>query len=174
MADHPTTEPGEGVVIAKNHSVDAIVAVILFAMGAVVMFQAQSLGAGWTTDGPGAGYFPFYIGLILAIASAGIFYQAVFSAKRDTDAFVDRLQLRRVLSVLLPAFVYVLAARYLGLYVASVLYIALFMIVLGKYSPLKSALISVVTIALFFAMFEIWFKVPLWKGTLEPLRFLGY
>jgi hypothetical protein len=27
---------------------------------------------------------------------------------------------------------------------------------------------------LFFLMFEVWFKVPLFKGWLDPLRFLGY
>ncbi len=64
--------------------------------------------------------------------------------------------------------------RVLGLYVASAIYIALFMIVLGKYSPVKSVLMGVVVNAFFFLMFEVWFKVPLFKGTLEPLRFLGY
>jgi hypothetical protein len=28
--------------------------------------------------------------------------------------------------------------------------------------------------ALFFVMFEVWFKVPLYKGALNPLGFLGY
>ena len=26
----------------------------------------------------------------------------------------------------------------------------------------------------FFLMFEVWFKVPLFKGDLDPLHFLGY
>jgi hypothetical protein len=98
----------------------------------------------------------------------------VISKDRDTGAFVDREQLSRVLQVLVPAVVYVLVTVVLGLYVASAIYIALFMIVLGKYSPLKSVLIGVIVNAVFFAMFEVWFKVPLYKGTLEPLRFLGY
>jgi hypothetical protein len=38
----------------------------------------------------------------------------------------------------------------------------------------KSVLIGVVVNALFFAMFEVWFKVPLFKGALDPLSFLGY
>jgi hypothetical protein len=29
-------------------------------------------------------------------------------------------------------------------------------------------------ITLFFVMFEIWFKVPLFKGQFNPLSFLGY
>ena len=80
------------------------------------------------------GYFPFYIGLILCISGVGIVYQALLGKNKNTEIFVDSEQLKRVLSVLLPAAVYVLAIQFLGLYVASAIYIALFMIVLGKYS----------------------------------------
>ncbi len=79
-----------------------------------------------------------------------------------------------MLSVLVPAIVYVLAVQMAGIYLASALYIALFMIVLGKYSPVKSIITAVVVISIFFLMFEVWFKVPLFKGSLDPLRFLGY
>jgi hypothetical protein len=48
------------------------------------------------------------------------------------------------------------------------------MVVLGKYPVWKSVLIGVAVNALFFAMFEVWFKVPLYKGSLAPLSFLGY
>ena len=84
------------------------------------------------------------------------------------------MQLKQVLSVLLPSAVYVGAIMLLGLYLASALFIALFMIVLGKYPVLKSIVIGVLVNVVFFAMFEIWFKVPLYKGALEPLSFLGY
>ena len=161
-------------VLARNSTVDACVAAVLFALGAVVIVQARALGAGWQSDGPGAGYFPFYVGLILCIASAGVFWQAVASKQRDRGAFVDREQFARVLSVFVPAVVYVLAIVFVGIYVASAIYIAAFMIVLGKYPAWKAVLIGVAVNALFFAMFEVWFKVPLYKGTLEPLAFLGY
>jgi len=174
MSDTPSDGDEHNPAVARNNTVDSVVAVLLFIVGAVVVFEARRLGAGWSSDGPGAGYFPFYIGLILCIASLGIFYQARFGKSRDTATFVDREQLMRVASVLLPAAVYVLCIVFLGLYVASAIYIALFMIILGKYAPLKSVLVAVVVIAAFFVMFEVWFKVPLYKGTLEPLRFLGY
>ena len=98
----------------------------------------------------------------------------MFSKARDADTFVDQLQLKRVLSVLVPAMVYVLAVSFLGLYVASAIYIAVFMIVLGEYPPLKSVLLAVIVNGVFFLMFEVWFKVPLYKGSLDPLHFLGY
>ena len=177
--DHSIEEPGGPVpgahrTLARNCTVDAVVAVILFITGAVVVVQARALGASWTSDGPGSGYFPFYIGLILCIASCGIFYQAVFSKARDAGAFVDREQLGRVGSVLLPAIVYVFAVVFVGIYVASAIYIAVFMVVLGKYSVWKSVLIGVAVNVFFFCLFEVWFKVPLYKGTLDPLEFLGY
>ena len=172
--DAPAGDDAEHGVLARNGSVDAVVSAVLFALGAVVIYEARALGSGWQSDGPGAGYFPFYIGLILCIASAGIFWQAVFSPRRDRDAFVDREQLVRVLSVFVPAIVYVVAIVFVGIYVASAIYIAAFMVVLGKYALWKSVLIGVAVNALFFAMFEVWFKVPLYKGTFHPLSFLGY
>jgi Tripartite tricarboxylate transporter TctB family len=174
MSEPTSHESGDSAVMAKNCTVDAVVAVVLFIIGAVVVVESQRLGSGWTTDGPGSGYFPFYIGLIVCISALGILYQAVFSKKRDTGAFVNREELSRVMQVLVPAALYVLVTKFLGLYVASAIYIALFMIVLGKYSPLKSVLTAVIVNVVFFMMFEVWFKVPLFKGTLEPLGFLGY
>ena len=157
-----------------TYVVEAIVATCIVILGAVVLQGSWALGSGWTSDGPGPGYFPFYIGIILCISGVGTLYQALFGKTRNTDVFVDGEQLKRVLSVLIPAIVYVLAVQFLGLYVASAVYIALFMIVLGKFSPIKSVITSLLVIALFFFMFEVWFKVPLFKGRFEPLSFLGY
>jgi hypothetical protein len=164
----------ESPAVAKNHTVDAVVAVLTTILGVVVVFEARRLGASWTTDGPGSGYFPFYIGLILIGCSLGVLYQSTLGKKRDEGVFVDREQLNRVTSVLIPAMVYVLVTVFLGLYVASAIYIALFMVILGKYSWLKSVLLGVGVSAFFFLLFEVWFKVPLFKGKFEPLSFLGY
>ena len=155
-------------------AVEAAVAALVLLMGLVVTTTSYKLGAGWMSDGPGAGYFPFYIGVILCISGAGILYQSLLGKKRNTEIFVDGEQIKRVLVVLIPAAVYVLAIQFLGMYVASAIYIAGFMIVLGKFSRVKSIVLALVISALFFAMFEVWFKVPLHKGTLNPLGFLGY
>lgn len=176
MKEHDIGDPSSASVrsgVATN-VVDAVVAAILLVVGIVVIFESRRLGSGWTTDGPGAGYFPFYIGLIIVISSLGILYQSLLSSNKKTEVFVDREQLRRVWSVLIPAVLYVAAISVLGIYVASAIYIALFMIVLGKYSWIKAVLAALAINTLFFLMFEVWFKVPLFKGALDPLRFLGY
>ena len=174
MSDQSHSGEAESPAVAKNHTMDTVVALVLIIISAVVVVEARRLGAGWNSDGPGAGYFPFYIGIVMGVSALGILLQATVGKQRDTSVFVDREQLGRVASVLLPAVVYVGAIVFLGIYVASAIYIALFMIVLGKYSPVKSVILGVVVNAFFFMMFEVWFKVPLYKGTLEPLHFLGY
>jgi hypothetical protein len=154
--------------------VEAAVAALVVLFGLVVLIGSRNLGSGWTTDGPGAGYFPFYIGLILCISGAGTLYQALKGKKRNTEIFVDGEQIRRVLSVLIPAAVYVLAIQVFGIYIASAVYIAGFMIVLGKFARTKSIVLGLAIAVFFFFMFEVWFKIPLFKGWLNPLGFLGY
>lgn len=154
------------------HSVELIVALLVFALGLTVLIGSWKLGSKWTSDGPGPGYFPFYISLIMCISGAGVAIQAL--RKRPEGIFADAQQLKQVLIVLAPAGLYVLAVQLIGLYVASAIYIALFMTLLGKYSPLKSTLAAVVIMVLFFLLFEVWFKVPLYKGTFNMLQFTGY
>lgn len=172
--DGADSSNGSGTSVININVMDAVVGAILLIVGIVTAVESHSLGSGWTTDGPGAGYFPFYIGLIIVISSLGILYQALVSKSKNTSVFVNSVQLKRVLSVLLPAAVYVVAITFLGLYVASAIYIALFMLVLGKYPWIKAVIAALAVNTLFFLMFEVWFKVPLFKGTLDPLRALGY
>lgn len=167
----PSDEPRSGVA---TYVVEAVVAGLVVGLGIVVLTGSWKLGSRWTSDGPGSGYFPFYIGLILCIAGLGTMFQALVGKRKNREIFVDRVQLRRVLSVLIPAAIYVLVVQLIGLYVASAIYIALFMIVLGEYSRVKSVVTAIALNALFFMMFEVWFKVPLFKGMFDPLSFLGY
>jgi Tripartite tricarboxylate transporter TctB family len=157
-----------------TYKVEAVVAFLILVLGITVLAGSWKLGSGWTSDGPGAGYFPFYIGLLMCIAGLGVMYQSLFGKNKKTEIFVDNEQLKLVLSVFIPACIYVLGVQFLGLYVASAVYIALFMVILGKFSVLKSVVTSLIIIVLFFFMFEVWFKVPLFKGSLDPLAFLGY
>ena len=172
--DTPHQAAAEERTGVPTFAVEAAVAALVILLGLVVLFGSRNLGSGWTSDGPGAGYFPFYIGLILCISGAGTLYQALLGKKRNHEIFVDGEQIRRVLSVLVPAAFYVLAIQVFGIYVASAVYIAGFMIVLGKFHKAKSVATAVIIAVLFFFLFEVWFKIPLAKGMLKPLEFLGY
>jgi putative tricarboxylic transport membrane protein len=153
---------------------EAVVAALFLVFGAVVVWDSRRLGAQWGSDGPQAGYFPFYIGVIIIVASIVNLVTALMKPGREP--FVSWGQLRMVLIVMAPYAVYTAfianPVYSLGFYEASVIFIAGFMRYLGKYRWPKIALVSVGTMVAFFLMFEVWFKVPLPKGPIEVL--LGF
>ncbi|HUQ75415.1 MAG TPA: tripartite tricarboxylate transporter TctB family protein [Burkholderiales bacterium] len=146
-----------------------VVAALFFLLGAIVAYDSVRLGARWGDDGPQAGYFPFYIALLVCI-SAAVNFIAALAGKRDPGRiFVEADKLKLVLAVLVPAAIYVAVIGWTGIYVASAVFIAFFMRWLGKYVWWKVAAVSIGTMAVFFVIFEVWFKVPLPKGPLENL-----
>ncbi len=151
-------------------------AVFFFIVGAVVVYDSRRLGSGWAPDGPQAGYFPFYIGVIIIISAIVTLIGAINSGAKGDAAFVYREQMKGVLSILLPSIVYVALIANpvysLGIYEASAIFIAFFMRWLGKYGWGKIAAVALGVVVTFFVMFEVWFKVPLPKGPIENL--LGF
>src|SRR3954468_4504420 len=158
----------------STRSAEIVVSAFIFAAGAVVVYDSYRLGSKWGSDGPQSGYFPFYIGLLICISSVVNFVQALLAKPAEGGLFVTWGPLKLVMTVLIPAAIYVLAVKYIGIYLASAIYIAVFMVWLGKYSWLRGIAVVVAVNVSFFLMFEVWFKVPLYKGDLDPLQFLGY
>lgn len=156
----------------SHNAVDAGAAIVIFAIGVVMMIDNYKIGAGWASDGPEAGYFPLRIGAILCIASLVVLFRCVFGKHKNDSAFVSMERFKPVLLVLFPTIAYVLAIQFLGIYVASTLFIAAFMRVMDKSSWLKTLLVSICVSGLLFWLFEIQFMVPLPKGPLEAL--FGY
>lgn len=160
---------------ASIKTVDLVVAIMFFALGALVMWDSRRLGSTWGSDGPEAGYFPFYIGVILCVAALVNAIGALRAKTGADQSFVSTAALKMVFSVLLPTIVYVLfiggigPIPGLGIYLPSVIFIAAFMMWLGKYKWPMSLAVSVGVVIVFFLMFEIWFKVPLPKGPLETV-----
>ncbi len=161
-----------GRALARIVTVDLVVAVMIFALGALVVYESYQLGSSWGSDGPEAGYFPFYIGLLICVSAAVVFVQSALRYRSDTKVFVESGQLKQVMIVLIPTVAYVLGVQTIGIYVSALAFIALFMRFVGKYSWLRSGLIGVCVSVTAFLLFEVWFKIPLPKGPVETL--LGY
>jgi hypothetical protein len=167
------TEGDQGRAAFGQKSAEVVVAALFLLIGAVVVFDSARLGARWGEDGPQAGYFPFYIGLLVCIASIVNIVFALLNKKIEGKAFVEVGQLKLVLSVLVPSVLYVALILWAGIYVASAIFVAFFMRWLGKYDWWKLAAVSIGNSVVFFVVFEIWFKVPLPKGPLESALGLG-
>ena len=158
----------------RRKSAELAVAALFFVLGAIVITDSVRLGIGWQEiHGPRPGYFPFYIGLIICVASLVNAARALMVRGADNKTFVQVGQLKMVLAVLVPTAVFAGAVTWIGIYVSAVLFIGFFMRWLGKYPWWKVVGVSLGTAVVFYLVFEKWFKVPLPKGTLENLLGLG-
>ena len=173
MSEHTNNSNQESAISVR--AMDIITALVFIAIGLTVMVGSLKLGASWGADGPEAGYFPFYISLIILLSSTVTLYQAaIVNKKKKTESFVDSEPLKQIMAVLLPAIVFVLGVQLIGIYVSSALYIAIFMVWLGKYPIWKAVAVSVGVSVALYLMFEFWFQVPLPHGSwFNPLEFVG-
>lgn len=149
---------------------ELVTASVMLLLGGLVILDATRLGIGWGTDGPKSGFFPFWLALIMVICCAIIFVQ---QARGPTGrSFVEPANLRLVLKVLWPATVAVGLMEWLGLYVASALYLGFYMRWVGRHSWAAVIGLSIGIPVAIFLIFEEWFLVPMPKGPLEA--WLGY
>ena len=152
---------------------ELVTALVIVALGILVIFDSHRVGVGWADDGPRSGYFPNIIGWFLAVAGAWIAGGTLVQwRKLAGKVFVSHEDLKPVLMMLLPTIAYVVLIWLIGIYVASAIYIASFMLFQGKYKWLPTALVSIGVPVAIFVLFEIWFLVPLPKGPVEHM--LGY
>jgi hypothetical protein len=164
------SEQTESPTGPSHRAIEIIVALLILGFGLVVIGGSLKVGIDWAFDGPRAGFFPFYIGLLIVAASIVNVIQA-FSIGSDR-LFADWSQLAQVMAVVIPSAIYVALVPWLGMYVCSILLIALFMKWLGRYNWSSTLPISIGVPVLLFIVFEKWFLVPLPKGPVE--NFLGY
>jgi putative tricarboxylic transport membrane protein len=167
VVDDPTAPETDSPAITNARVVDITVSLLLVALAAVLGYDNWRTGIGWDSTGPQAGYFPFYLSVILAGASLYGIVAAFRSRKEASETFVTRAQLRRVMAVFVPTLLFCLATQYLGLYVASFLLIAGFMRLVGRIALWKSLLTAFIFTAAMFVTFDIAFDVIMPKGPLE-------
>jgi FtsH-binding integral membrane protein len=161
------TEHDEERSLVSYQSVDLVISVLLLLASIFLAWSNWKLGAGWAPDGPEAGYFPFYLCVLVGLASTYGIISALL--KPRTDSFVSVDQFKRVLQVGLPSAAYVAGIQWLGIYVSSFVLVAGFMHILGKASWLKSLITAAIFVGFIFYVFELKFTVLLPKGPLEAL-----
>ena len=157
-----TNSPGAGPM---HKTVEAGVTLLIALFGVIVIAGSLKAGINWGAEGPRAGFFPFYVGIIIVAASAVNLWHGL----RDPNdgLFAEWGQLRQVMSVVIPTSIYVGVMPFTGLYLASILFIGWFMRWLGKYSWLTVVAVALGMPIVTYFIFERWFLVPLPKGPIE-------
>jgi putative tricarboxylic transport membrane protein len=165
-------EIGSNGHTVSTRTVEIVVAGTFVALAILIMYDSWRIGASWGTDGPQAGYFPFYVGLIMFLVSSATLVINLRAGLADRSNFVERSQLVQVLQVLVPTIVFVVLIALIGIYFAAALFITFFMWRLGGYRLLRILPVALIVPFILFVMFEIWFLVPLPKGPIEEV--LGF
>ena len=165
-----TSNTDEALPVAglSRRLVEIVVALLLMALAGLALWDSYDRGAGWD-GGPQNGFFPARVGWILLVAAG---FALVSALRRDDEVFVTYGQLKQVGQVFAPLFVFVLLIKFVGIYVASALFMAGFMAMLGSFRWWQIGLAAVLTPVVTFWVFELQFRVPLPKGPLEAA--LGY
>jgi len=161
-----------GRAVSSRRSVEIVVSALLAAFAGLMAWDNLRTGITWDTDGPRAGYFPFYLAVVLGGASLYGLAASWIRRQAGGEPFVTRAQLRRVMQVFAPTALFCLLTQWLGLYVASFLLVAGFMRFIGRIAWWKSLLTSVVFALAMFVTFQLVFDVIMPKGPLEA--WLGY
>ena len=171
--DEPSNLPGgTDKPPLKERGPELAVAALLMLIAALVIIDSVRVGIDWADDGPRAGYFPFYIGVLLLASSATVFVSTLLRWGKNQALFAQREQLATVFAMLVPMTVYIIAMVWLGIYLPSALLIGYFMRRYGKFGWLPAVSVSIAVPLAFFIVFERWFLVPLPKGPIENL--LGF
>jgi putative tricarboxylic transport membrane protein len=158
--------------VAGQRKSETITLAVVLAFAFLMAWDNWRTGIGWESTGPQAGYFPFYVSMILALACIFGLGLQLRDWHEPDEPFVRRHAFKRVLQVFLPTLFFVPVTQWLGIYVAAFALIAGFMYFIGHIKAWKAVVTAYVFSALMFVIFEIAFNVVMPKGPLE--RAFGY
>jgi putative tricarboxylic transport membrane protein len=107
--------------------------ICLLLLGGVILLEGIDLGAGWGESGPQPGFFPFVLTVAMILGALGVLYANVYREPNLRPFFEVSQEVTDLLRVGIPILVAIILIRWLGIYVASGLYLAFFMAWYGKF-----------------------------------------
>lgn len=144
-----------------------ITSVVLILFSAFVVRESLDM-VYYTPLGPGAGFFPFWIGVIVGGLAAIMLFQATFqrSDPMPEGFFPTRIGYMRVGSVTLAVVGVVALMIPVGFRLTMLFFLVFLLFALGRQNWLVTALVSLAGSFGAFYIFEKWLQVPLPVGML--------
>jgi putative tricarboxylic transport membrane protein len=145
---------------------DIYVGLGMMLVGIISLADAVRLGFGWGHSGPAAGFFPFYMGLGIVICTIFIVLRAVKTYRKDGPGIplIPEGGFTQILWILIPAIGVVLLTELIGLHLATIVYLAFNIRVLGKMRWINVILISILVPLSMYIVFDKVFLIPLPEG----------
>lgn len=132
-----------------------IIPALTFVLGLVWLIYGLT-NYGWWDEGPGSGFFPSIIGILISGVSIIAFLEG---RKLEPPEYIKASFLPFI-----AAFVTVGSAMIIGFFPAMFLFLQGWLKLIEKYSWKKSLPISVITTAILYGVFAMWLMVPFPAG----------
>ena len=119
-------------------------------------------------DGPGSGFFPFWLGVIMAVLAAMMLVGALRSPDPGAAWLPRGDGLRRLVVVLGITFAFVALLKVVGMILGTALFLVVLMRILDRTAWPLTLTVAVVTAGINYLVFTYWLKVPF------PLSVFGF
>ena len=135
-------------------------------LGIIVIADSVRLGFMWGRTGPASGFFPFYLGVGVVIASVIVFFNAFTPYKKEGAGkpLMPPGALKPILWVVIPSTAMVAITELVGLHIAAALFLGFYMRVVGKIGWVTTLLISIISPLSLYVTFDKLFLIPLPQG----------
>ena len=151
-----------------------IASLVFLAFSAYLMFESRQMEY-YVDLGPGPGFFPFWLGALLAVLSVIWLIQVSRGPAGPMEAgFIpDRRGMVRVLSILISLGLFGWFVDDLGFQLSMLAFMVFLLIVLGRQKPIVTALVAIIGSFGVYYLFTHWLDVQLPASSIEFLRNLG-
>jgi hypothetical protein len=145
---------------------DRVGAVLLLLFGVWFAAVAAQNYTYWSATGPGSGFFPFWLGLVMAVLAALLLARAVRETEPGPAWAPQGRGLMRFLGVLGGGVAFVVLLPWLGMAPTTVLFLIGILWLLEGHSWPAAVGIALATAAVNWAVFAWWLRVPFPPGVL--------
>jgi putative tricarboxylic transport membrane protein len=148
---------------------ETVFAVMLLLLAGGLLREALRLPISWTAIGPGAGFFPFWLAVGTALQGIIVLIRSLrlpAAPAGRAAPFIEREAVKPLLVAFLPMVAVIGAIHYLGLYLGGALYLAGYMIFVGRHHWTTVVVVALLIPLVLFFIFERWFLMPMPKGLL--------
>ena len=146
---------------------DRIAAVLLLAFGAGYALTAARSYTYWGAHGPGSGFFPFWLGVAMAVLAALFLVGAVRQSGPGAAWLPDRRGAVRLVAVVGASALFIALVPLLGMTLATALFLLGLLRFLEGHTWPTALGVSVTTAAANWAIFTWWLSVPFPTGVLR-------
>ena len=147
----------------SRRGTEALTAVLTGTFGAAVMVSSLDNGISWSTEGVGAGTFPFITGALILVGSV---INLAFGWAEGRAILLDAARLGRIARLFVPAAAFVAAIPLIGMYAASALYVWGTVSLQGRRAHLRGLALAATFVIFLYVVFERIFQVELPRGLL--------